>query len=454
MRSAWSPLTIALVVVGRLSAQEITVETAPPVVIRTVPEAGATEVQPTLAAIRVTFSKEMRDRSWSFVSVSDRSFPKVSGDIHFGEDGRTCVLPVQLEPGRTYVLWINSERFRNFQDRDGRVAVPYLLVFRTSGTASEPPKDLGHAFDALWEDMARHYSYFELKGVDWKGLRNQFRPRAMEARSTDELIDVLRAMLAPLEDGHVWIDHGGRRLPTSPVPRPADNFHRPTVFQDLVERRECGRFAVVGRTVPDGFGVILLIDQPSADENSVGQVIDFIRAWKDAPGFLVDLRSAAGGDERLAQRIAGQFCAEEVVYALGRFRDGPEPGDLGPPRDRRLPAVEDPYTRPVVCLIGPGCVSSGEGFAKMMKALPHVTLVGAATRGSSGNPQPFPLPGLDVSVWYSRWVDLLPDGTPIEGRGLNPDVRVDAAPDAYSQADPTWEKAREVLRNRVRESRR
>ena len=46
-------------------------------------------------------------------------------------DKRTCVLPVKLEPGKTYAIWVNSEKFGNFKDTEGRPAVPYLLVFRT-----------------------------------------------------------------------------------------------------------------------------------------------------------------------------------------------------------------------------------------------------------------------------------------------------------------------------------
>jgi RNA polymerase sigma-70 factor (ECF subfamily) len=41
------------------------------------------------------------------------------------------VLPVKLEPGKTYAVWVNSEKFGNFKDADGRSAVPYLLVFKT-----------------------------------------------------------------------------------------------------------------------------------------------------------------------------------------------------------------------------------------------------------------------------------------------------------------------------------
>lgn len=114
-----------------LAEEGWTVASAPPVVVRTVPEAGDNAVDPALKSIRVTFSKPMRDGSWSFVKGSETTFPKVAGEIRYEPDGRTCVLPVALESGRTYVLWLNSERFANFKDRDGRAAVPYLLVFST-----------------------------------------------------------------------------------------------------------------------------------------------------------------------------------------------------------------------------------------------------------------------------------------------------------------------------------
>ena len=110
---------------------DVTLESVPPVVVKTVPEAGAGEVDPNLTEIKVTFSKDMQDGSWSWTALSKESFPKLDGKPKYLADKRTCVLPVKLEPGKTYSIWVNSEKFGNFKDPDGRSAVPYLLVFKT-----------------------------------------------------------------------------------------------------------------------------------------------------------------------------------------------------------------------------------------------------------------------------------------------------------------------------------
>ncbi len=81
--------------------------------------------------IRVTFSKEMANESWSWSSAWENSTPKVIGKPKYEDDHKTCVLKVKLEPGKTYAYWINSNNFHNFKDRAGHPSVPYLLVFQT-----------------------------------------------------------------------------------------------------------------------------------------------------------------------------------------------------------------------------------------------------------------------------------------------------------------------------------
>jgi hypothetical protein len=112
--------------------EKLSVKTLPPVVVRTTPQSGDTQVDAAaVKEIRVTYSKDMTDGSWSWSQISDETFPKIDGKPHYAPDKRTCVLPVKLEPGRTYALWLNSGKFGNFKDTEGHSAVPYLLVFET-----------------------------------------------------------------------------------------------------------------------------------------------------------------------------------------------------------------------------------------------------------------------------------------------------------------------------------
>jgi hypothetical protein len=109
--------------------QEMSVAVLPPVVVKTEPQSGDVTVDPSITEIKGTFSKKMMDKSWSWAGA-DESW--VTGKPHYLADGRTCVLPVKLEPGKTYVVWLNSPKFRNFKDSRGQSAIPYLLVFETA----------------------------------------------------------------------------------------------------------------------------------------------------------------------------------------------------------------------------------------------------------------------------------------------------------------------------------
>ncbi len=71
----------------------------------------------------------------------------------------------------------------------------------------------------------------------------------------------------------------------------------------------------------------------------------------------------------------------------------------------------------------------------MMRYGADATLIGAPSYGSSGKPGSYSLPH-GVVVNLPSWRDLLPDGTPFEGRGVRPDMLVDAAPEAFEEADP------------------
>jgi hypothetical protein len=131
------PLTRAVAVLALfgstlLAQKSISVADLPPVTVKTVPQSGELAVDPTLKEISVTFSKDMMTNDmWSWAQITASSFPTLAGKAHFLSDKRTCVLPVHLEPGKSYAIWVNAEHYDNFRDLGNRPAVPYLIVFQT-----------------------------------------------------------------------------------------------------------------------------------------------------------------------------------------------------------------------------------------------------------------------------------------------------------------------------------
>ena len=133
MRKMMASLMAAtFLAVGAAWAQDISVKSLPASVVKTIPATGEKAVDATATTqIQVTFSKEMKDGSWSWSQLSPNSFPEIVGAPRYLDDKKTCVVNVHLVPGRTYAIWVNSSKFGNFKDTQGLSAVPYLLVFET-----------------------------------------------------------------------------------------------------------------------------------------------------------------------------------------------------------------------------------------------------------------------------------------------------------------------------------
>jgi C-terminal processing protease CtpA/Prc len=95
--------------------------------------------------------------------------------------------------------------------------------------------------------------------------------------------------------------------------------------------------------------------------------------------------------------------------------------------------------------MGPRCLSSNESFLLMMKQVPHCTLVGERSYGSSGNPKPHRLAN-GVMVKLPSWKALRPDGTCFEKEGISPDILVPAPPAAFANGDPVLVAALRALK--------
>lgn len=106
-------------------------DTKAPRVIETHPMNESTDVDPSLSEISVTFNEPMMDGNWSWAYTEKNEFPKIKGQPYYSENYTKNNLPVILEPGKQYIIWINSEKFKNFKDKAGNPALPFKFTFKT-----------------------------------------------------------------------------------------------------------------------------------------------------------------------------------------------------------------------------------------------------------------------------------------------------------------------------------
>lgn len=421
---------------------------AKPTVIKAIPDNGEVGVDPGLTQIRVTFDQPMKRGTHSVVGGGE-TFPEITGTIRWS--GRTTVIiPVRLEPNHEYWLSINNQQYRNFQNAFGEAAVPYPIRFTTGDEgARKPATDAldanGEAADELARVLTTAYSHRDKLGIDWGEAIAGKRDELAGARDADAFARIAGVLLARAQDKHIWLQVGSKQVPSYMSP-PVPNVN-PPVLAKLVPNYERLSSAVAMGRFEDGIGYLEIDTWHGADPEAIEAAFDAIGRLRDARAMIIDVRANGGGDETLAQQVAGCFIDEPVLYAKNRYVDADAPGGFGEMHQRWVrPNTSRPrYSGPVIVLSGGIVMSSNESFVMMMRAAPRATVVGGRTQGSSGNPKPHDL-GNGVTVWVPSWQDFTPGGEAIEGVGVPPDVGVETAPSDFASGDPVLERALEFVR--------
>lgn len=305
-------------------------------------------------------------------------------------------------------------------------------------------EDAVKAFNEVWEAFDREYAMFGLKkGVDWAVLRKRFAPLAEGAHTCYELAAVLADMLAHLEDLHVWVRCGDEHVASFHRPRPLNASFQAlrAAFKDL---QQPSRDLAWSKT-DDGIGYVAVFGL--GDQNLPEHFDEALAQLATAWGLIVDLRFNGGGDELLARKVAGRFLDRTRVYSLNQYRSGPAHTDLGERLERACePRGPWRFESPVVVLTGQRTMSSAESLVLMLAQGPQATTLGDRTAGSSGNPRLLE-PGCGIKVALPRWLDMDPDGRPIDAAGIAPKVKLDARPDDFTaERDPVLEAALKRLR--------
>jgi len=315
-------------------------------------------------------------------------------------------------------------------DREAGTA-RYVAAFADRPVRPPPPMSAALAargFDQLWEAFDREYALFVLRPeVDWVAMREQYRPRALAAPSSYAFANTCADMLRPLRDLHIWMDVAGTPIPVFNRDRQANA--NPVAIRKLLSGLKSAGPRVQWFKTDDQIGYLVVHQWD--DAAIPRQVDEVLEQMRDTRGLIVDVRLNGGGSEPQARDVAGRFLETEFLYAYSQYRNGPHHTNLTG-KIARTVAPRGPwrYDRPVIVLIGQKCMSSNESFIAMMSGAPQVTTMGDHTCGSSGNPRMLRLP-LDITVSLPRWIDLLPDGQPLDERGFQPQVHFEPPAGAF-----------------------
>jgi C-terminal processing protease CtpA/Prc len=274
--------------------------------------------------------------------------------------------------------------------------------------------------------------------VDWAAQRRIHRDAAAQAPTVDSLVQVLRAMVAPLNDGHISFTSPAGQFVGASTPRGQPNWdtRRWSAVVNAAGWTQVKANLGYARFRDIAYVAIGSWNSSQFDASDLDGILDRVR---EARALILDVRANGGGNDALAFTFAGRFSSSSIPAGSVRYRSG---AGLGTPTTRTVPP-RGPWTwdSPVVLLIGRQCYSSNESFIAAMGTLPHVTTMGDTTGGGSGNPETRTLGG-GWTYRLPRWIEYGPDGRVIEWNGIAPRVHVpfDTAGRPLSQ-DPVIEAA-------------
>ncbi len=442
--------TLPRVVIGATClAASVAAAADAPRIVKAVPDNGDANVDPNLKELRVEFDQDMNTGGHSICGGGD-NFPEITGRPRW-EKRRTIIVPIRLKPNHTYSLGINCPAAQNFRSAGGEAVEPYFITFTTGDGSESEAKKLTReqnaaAIEALRKAIDERYSHRDLHKVNWAAEFKEHEQAMLESETPAEFGRAAAKLLAPAKDVHVIVFAGETAIATHRR-GVTGNYNTISLNQKVPNWKKHNDLVCSGR-FDDGIGYVMVASWSPAGPADLEPLYEALSDFADAKGIIIDVRPNGGGDEVAARDFAGCFVVEPAVYSKNDYRDPSRPGGFGEVHER---VVEPKKGRPsfrgkVAVLIGPANISSCESFILMMRHGANARLFGDRTGGSSGNPKRHDL-GNGVAVTLPSWRDMLPDGTMLEGKGIQPDESVKATPADFARGDPVLDAALKWLRS-------
>lgn len=295
------------------------------------------------------------------------------------------------------------------------LAVVALFVFGYGQGVAQDDSQASYAerFETAWRLVEERYWDQSFGGVDWQAVREEYKPRALQAQSEEAFYDVLENMYAELGDHH-------------------SVFVPPNRVQDI--RQQYGDLPCLGlfsyshlaqpagtignvsyELIADTIGYLKVPDLATpSTANNVRQAVQELEQ-SGVRSFILDLRGNPGGRLIEMMQTAGIFTSGFLWRTITRWT-------LPLP----YPALGATETElPLVVLIDGDVNSAAEGLAGALKASGRATVIGQTSAGNVEAVLPFCLRD-GSQAWIATGVLAPLRGATWEGRGVEPDITTEA----------------------------
>ncbi|MFM2269565.1 MAG: hypothetical protein RL757_3006 [Bacteroidota bacterium] len=307
-------------------------------------------------------------------------------------------------------------------------------------------------FDAIWNDLDRHYALFTVRNTNWDSLYKVYRPQVNDNTTDAQLWKICSNLIEHLDDSHTVLfkqnDSAGYVSGHTLNILSGLGFSKSLITTKYLESRTemtTEKALSYGKLKNKDIGYIYL----GAEDGSNPAIIDEVVAnLKNHKAIVLDVRQNKGGDDLYAKRIAAAFAdSEKMIYTV-QTRNGIKHNDFDAKTEYfTKKATAGQFLKPVIVLTDRRTISSGEVFLLHMKSFSQVTQMGDTTAGDFSNIGNRKFLPNGWSFQYSAQMFLLPNGKSLDGIGHIPSVLIkNTEADIAANNDKVLEKAIDYLR--------
>lgn len=316
-------------------------------------------------------------------------------------------------------------------------------AFIKSGESKDPVEN----FDALFQSLNEHYTYFEYKNLDPQMLYTKYRSKITSSTTDKQLFELMTEMLDKLKDGHISLVAPQGSYFYNITRSYPSNFDFKIIEENYLLSGQATSYnrngAFVYNVLDNNIGYV---HYNSFDSDMV-HIDKILQEFNDrkVTALILDVRNNNGGQMANVIKLAGRFTDQKRKVGHSIFKTGPGKNAYSDSLSVYVAPEGLFWNKPVMVLTNRGCFSACSYFVEIVKHFPNIEVIGAATGGGGGMPVEYELPnGWAYKVPVTAFFGIT--GFNIEN-GVPPDVMAETnAESAKMGKDDIIERAKALLK--------